>query len=74
MSRAVGVICDGETLWHAPGVTCDYDTLCGLDSNDPAMGVTPGPAPKPGQKIDCPTCKSIWKDVLALRLRKSEFK
>lgn len=73
MSRAVGVICDGETLWHAPGVAGDYDTLCGLDANDPSMGVTPGPSPQRGQKMDCPTCRSIWQNMRDLRLRESEF-
>ena len=36
---AIGVKIDGEVSWHAErddGI--DYDTLCGIDSNDPSIG------------------------------------
>jgi hypothetical protein len=74
MSKAVGVVIDGEVEWHAPGVVGpDYDTLCGIDSNDPQIGHQGLVSPKRGQKITCALCKSIWGSVMAMNLRKSNF-
>jgi hypothetical protein len=73
MSKAIGVVIDGETQWHARGVFDDYDTLCGIDSNDPAIGHQGTMEPLRGQKIDCITCKTIWSNTVALKLRSSDF-
>lgn len=74
MSKAIGVIVDGVTEWHArgSGVT-DHTTLCGLDSNDPGIGHTGTVSPARGQKITCQTCKAVWEGTIALRLRASDF-
>lgn len=74
MSKAVGVVIDGETEWHAPssGVS-DYDTLCNLDSRDPAIGHEGVVEPKRGQKITCAICKTIWRNVIDMKLRNSDF-
>lgn len=74
MSRIIGVVIDGETSWHAAnsGPT-DYDTLCGLDANDPTIGHTGLVKWQRGQKITCAVCHGIWSGLAALRLRKSDF-
>lgn len=75
MSKAVGVLIDGEVTWHAPHAGGnDYDTLCLIDANDPSIGHEGMVEPRRGQKITCMECKTIWKGVVALRLRESDFK
>ena len=73
MSKAVGVVIDGEASWHAPGVFDDYATLCGIDANDPAIGHQGTVEPKRGQKVECRTCKTIWANTMALKLRSPDF-
>ena len=60
--------------WHAPGVFGpDYDTLCGIDANDPTIGHEGLVTAKRGQKITCMNCKMIWQGVVAMNLRKASF-
>jgi hypothetical protein len=74
MSKAVGVLIDGVVEWHAPGVAGpDYDTLCGIDANDPTIGHHGLVPAKRGQKITCMNCKMIWEGVVALNLRMASF-
>ena len=73
MSKAVGVLICGETTWHAAGVVSDYDTLCGIDANDPGLGFDGLVEAHKGQKITCAECKTVWLRMQALRLRSSDF-
>ena len=74
MSKAVGVLIDGEETWHAPSVAGpDYDTLCGIDANDSEVGTFGTIEPKRGHKITCVQCYGIWQGVTAMRLRESNF-
>lgn len=74
MSKVLGVDIDGVVEWHAPNVAGpDYDTLCGVDADDPAIGHEGLIPAKRGQKITCMQCKMIWEGVVALKLRKSNF-
>ena len=59
----VAVSHDGEIIVHAEPSNAggDYDTLCGLDTDDPAIGLEPAAVPRNGRaRIDCEDCKSIW--------------
>lgn len=73
MPKVVGVLINGVPTWHAAGVVNDYATLCGMDSDDPAIGHQGLVAPTRGQKIECRICKSIWTNTMALKLRVSDF-
>lgn len=70
MPKFVTVKCDDETLTHLPAAA-DYATLCGLDGDDPAIGLYTLPTPK-GAKIDCEQCQAIW--LLCKQFRSSSFK
>jgi hypothetical protein len=50
----------------------DYDTLCGIDSNDPAIGHFGTVPVAINTKIDCSACKSIFAAAKSYRL--SDFK
>jgi len=52
---------------HAFGGPGDYATLCGCSDNDDYAAI---PTPR-GQKIDCASCLSIWKQ--AKTYRSSDF-
>lgn len=68
MSKAVGVMIDGEVSWHAPASGAgDYDTLCGIDANDPEIGHAGTVEPKRGRKIECASCRGIWEAARPLR-------
>ncbi len=74
MSKAIGVRIEGEVEWHAPGVGgSDHHTLCGVDANDEAIGHYGVVEARPGQKITCHQCFTIWREVVALKLRSSDF-
>lgn len=75
MTKAIGVVIHGTVEWHVPNVsgTTDHDTLCGIDTNDPAIGHDGTVGAKRGQKITCKTCQNIVLGVQAMRLRKSDF-
>lgn len=52
--KPVGVVCDGRLEWHLPDVSgAGYATACGLDDNDPAVGLEPVPEASKGQTITC---------------------
>ncbi|MFN9474660.1 hypothetical protein [Acidovorax sp.] len=74
MSKAIGIMIDGEATWHAPsaGLT-DYATLCNIDPDDPSIGYTGHIQPPRGQRITCQHCKTIWTNVVAMRLRARDF-
>ena len=70
----IAIVIDGEITIHAcgEGVGGDFDTLCGIDANDPTIGHT-GTAPMPkGGKIDCKSCHNVW--LAAKCVRKTDFK
>lgn len=50
----------------------DYDTLCGLDSDDPAIGHLGTVPVAINAKIDCAACKAICET--ARNYRRSDFK
>lgn len=56
----VAVMIDGVVTVHMDG-DASYDTLCGLDSNDPDIGLEPADVPRNGRaRIDCPDCWRLW--------------
>lgn len=57
---------------HAVAVSGDYDTLCGIDADDPAIGMK-GTIDAGLHKIDCLQCRSIIEGVQALKFRSSDF-
>ena len=73
MAKIIGVLIEDRQTWHAAGIFADYDTLCGIDANDPNIGHNGTIEPKSGQKIDCSTCKTMWLNMRALRLRATDF-
>jgi hypothetical protein len=73
MNKVVGIATDDGTEWHVRSVIGDYDTLCGLDANDPAIGHAGLVTAKRGQKVTCEQCKGLWEGLTALRLRASNF-
>lgn len=74
MSKAVGVKVEGgEVEWHAAGVVHDYDTLCGLDANDPSEGMHGTVEAPRGQRITCVECASIFVRTQQLGLRRASF-
>jgi hypothetical protein len=62
---------DGITV-HCQCGYGDYDTLCGIDANDPKIGHLGRVPVAINTKIDCAACKAIWKS--ASRYRQSDFK
>jgi len=50
----------------------DYDTLCGIDSNEPSIGHFGTVPVAINTKIDCPTCKAMFRT--AQSYRDSDFK
>ena len=74
MTKIIGVQIDGVVEWHIPGCGGgDYVTLCGLDGNDPKIGQECVMAPPAGTKINCSVCRTIWENLAALRIRRSDF-
>jgi hypothetical protein len=67
----VSTIIEGEYLVHMAGGVSDYDTSCGLDMNDPAIGQTSDNISETRDKINCPACIRIW--LSAREYRKSDF-
>lgn len=66
---------DTKIEWHArPAGNTDYATLCGIDGFDPELGQHGTVEPKVGQKIECEQCKAIWRGVMELKLRATDFK
>jgi hypothetical protein len=75
MTKLVGVMLDGVRTIHAPshgyGV---YDTLCGIDADDPTIGHEGQFDPHPNEFITCAACYSIWRGVIAMGLREKDFR
>jgi hypothetical protein len=71
MSKYIAIKIDDTITVHAAGdAGGGYDSLCGIDANDPAIGHSEVDVPR-GAKIDCDICKGHflqWKS-----LRKSDF-
>jgi len=72
MSRKVAVKTDDGVSVHCECTYGDYDTLCGIDSNDDSIGHFGTVPLPPNAKIDCAACRNIWET--ARRYRKSDFK
>ena len=70
MSKFVAIEAQGVVRVHLPHTTGNYDTLCGLDANDPGVQHFPASVPK-GAKVDCPDCKAIW--AVAKCFRATDF-
>ncbi len=74
MRKVIGVVINGEITFHAPDASgADYDTLCGIDANDPTIGHGGRVAAPKGQKINCGTCRTIYDCFISLKLRRSDF-
>lgn len=72
--KVVGVNVDGHIEWHARGIgSNDYDTMCGVDANDPDIGHFGTVQPHRGAKITCSQCRSMFEGFKSLRLRSSDF-
>ena len=57
---------------HCANAIGDYDTLCGIDSDDPAIGHLGTVPVAINTKIDCAACAAIWK--MAQKYHPSDFK
>jgi len=64
------VVFDGKREVHATSQTGAYQTLCGLDGDDPTVGQLASDV-LPGEKITCPDCKAMWLE--AQRYRRGDF-
>jgi hypothetical protein len=70
MKKFVAVKVDNVIEIHLPGATCDYDTMCGIDSRDDVLEHFPADLPK-GAKCNCPHCLSIW--TVARKYKNKDF-
>ena len=59
MSDRTAVRHNDKIIIHAVGGPANYDTLCGADSDDPAIGHYPADLPKKNIKIDCLDCIAL---------------
>ena len=73
MSKIVGVNGEDGVVWHAAGVATDYDTLCGIDASDPAIGHFGTLPSSRRDKINCAACKAIFEGFRRLGLRATDF-
>lgn len=64
----VAVKTDEGISVHCGNACGDFDTLCGIDSNDPNIGHFGTVPVACNTKIDCKTCRSIWNTCRAYRL------
>ena len=69
-ANKTAVVVDGKRDVHATSQTGAYQTLCGLDGDDPTVGQTKSRV-LPGEKITCPDCKAMWLE--AKRYRRGDF-
>lgn len=68
MTKPIGVAINGETTWHCKGGSAGgYDTLCGIDVDDPTIGHGGEVEARRGQKVTCRGCRLIWEEVTAYR-------
>lgn len=58
--RFIVISVDGKSDSHLPVAdkTSDYDTLCGMDGDDPVIGVTI--VNMEARKVTCKMCYRIW--------------
>ena len=68
----VGVKIDTGITIHCAAGYGDYDTLCGIDSDDPEIGHFGTFIVAANAKIDCPACRGIFR--AAKSYRESDFK
>lgn len=65
MGERIAILHDGEdVIVHATADFCasDYDTLCGMDANDPEAGTEEVIVPRGGRaRINCDQCLGVWK-------------
>lgn len=74
MAKTIGIISSSGTEWHIPSVAgSSYAILCGLDGDDTGADQLGIVEPRRGQKISCSDCKGIWRGVIELRLRSTDF-
>lgn len=53
---------EGKPDVHLPGVNGNYATLCGLDGDDPDAAVQQRTVPtKADARVNCETCRDIWR-------------
>ena len=73
-SAIVGVLTDNEMMFHLPasGVS-NYDSLCGIDADDPAIGHNGFVNVPKGQKVNCASCKGIYLLIRDLKVRVTDF-
>ena len=65
---------DTETAWHlVGGAVSDYNTLCGIDADDPEIGHHGTVRPKRGQKVTCSSCIGIYRHIKSLRISECDF-
>lgn len=65
-AERVAVRHDGEVVVHAAAASGGYDTLCGVDMEDSAIGLEPADIPLNGRaRIDCDHCRDIWQTARA---------
>lgn len=70
-SRLVTIDCDGELQTNLPPAIGTYSTLCGMDGDDPAIGLITRETIQ-GSKVDCEACQAIW--GMARTFKSSAFK
>jgi hypothetical protein len=68
----VAVKTDEGISVHCQAGHGDWDTLCGIDSNDPAIGHFGTVPVACNTKIDCLACRNIW--AMARNYTPSDFK
>lgn len=60
--------------WHIINVAgTDYATACGLDGDDAYAGTFGTEPARPGTRVTCMQCRTIWDGFRSLRLRDSDF-
>ena len=64
--RLVTIEIDGEPMVHLPSSAAQYDTLCGIDGDDPGIGHVTVETEK-GAKVDCLDCRRIYEDCQGVR-------
>jgi len=55
----IGIETETGSDVHLPGAVSDYDTLCGMDADDAAIGHSRFTI-RIGSKCTCSDCLSIW--------------
>lgn len=69
-AKFIQISCEGKVDSHAPDITGAYDSLCGIDKDDPT--IEHSPVDELADKITCVTCREIWE--VCRKLKYSDFK